>query len=164
MAAWPHGFVHIKLLGDLSATATALDGARHAARYLAKYVVKGLGPGGGASPQGRRAEALHRYEVAQGYQPRTVLLGGRTADEALDRAAAIMGREPTKLWYSVEAERWSGPAAVWASWDGVRRRDAGAPGAGLGGADLRRQGLPPLVTDRETLLRIGTLLSRQPLG
>ncbi len=75
-AAWAHGFVHIKLLGDLSATSTALDESRRVARYLAKYVTKGLGPGG-ASPEGSQSEALHRYEVAQGFQPRGLLLPGR---------------------------------------------------------------------------------------
>jgi hypothetical protein len=38
--AWPHGFVHIKLLGDLPYGSVALDQARLAARYLSKYVGK----------------------------------------------------------------------------------------------------------------------------
>ena len=36
--AWGHGFVHIKLLGDLPVGSGALDEARLAARYLSKYV------------------------------------------------------------------------------------------------------------------------------
>jgi hypothetical protein len=40
---WPHGFVHIKLLGDLPAASTALTESRVAARYLSKYVVKAFG-------------------------------------------------------------------------------------------------------------------------
>jgi hypothetical protein len=40
--AWSHGFVHIKLLGQLPAGSTARDEARVAARYLSKYVRKGL--------------------------------------------------------------------------------------------------------------------------
>ena len=59
--AWPHGFVHIKLLGDLPYGAAALDQARLAARYLSKYVGKSFAEQG---------QGLHRYEVAQGFPPR----------------------------------------------------------------------------------------------
>ena len=40
--AWPHGFIHITLLGDLPVGSGTLGEARLAARYLAKYVGKDL--------------------------------------------------------------------------------------------------------------------------
>src|SRR5205823_1886206 len=57
--AWGHGFVHIKLLGDLPVGSGTLGEARLSARYLSKYVGKALGTD-------QRA-GLHRYEVAQGF-------------------------------------------------------------------------------------------------
>jgi hypothetical protein len=106
--AWGHGFVHIKLLGDLPAGATSLAEARAAARYLAKYVGKDLGASLGG---------LHRYEVAQGFQPIRVAVRGRTAREALDLAARRMGRQPARVWQSWDMENWNRPPAVWAQWD-----------------------------------------------
>jgi hypothetical protein len=104
---WGHGFVHIKLLGDLPVGSTALDESRLAARYLSKYVSKTLD---GAAP------GLHRYEVGQGFQPRTVLIEGRTAGEVLDAASGAFESEPTRLWRSRDEDEWHGPPAVWASW------------------------------------------------
>lgn len=106
--AWGRGFVHIKLLGDLPVGSTTLDEARQAARYLSKYVGKAFDE--------RRVPGLHRYEVAQGFQPDRVRLYGRTADEALTVASRQMGTEPTYQWSSTEALDWKGPPAVWASW------------------------------------------------
>ena len=105
--AWGRGHVHIKLLGDMSATSGPITEARVAARYLAKYLTK----------EARASDGLHRYEVAQGFQPEARIIRGRWAGEALDRACAVMGSEPTTVWYSWEHAEWHGPAAVWASWD-----------------------------------------------
>ena len=107
-AAWGHGFVHIKLLGDLPTGSGTLGEARLAARYLAKYVGKDLGEG--------EASGLHRYEVAQGFQPRSLSLDGQTADEVLGWAEAVMDRPAAYLWRSRDEEGWAGPPAVWASW------------------------------------------------
>jgi hypothetical protein len=107
--AWGHGFVHIKLLGDLPTGSGTLGEARLAARYLAKYVGKDLGAG--------EAAGLHRYEVAQGFQPRAVTLDGTTADECLGWAETVMDRPPAYLWRSRDRDGWEGPPAVWASWD-----------------------------------------------
>jgi hypothetical protein len=106
--AWGHGFVHIKLLGDLPAGASSLAEARAAARYLAKYVGKELGASTGG---------LHRYEVAQGFQPQRVRVRGRTAWEALDLASERMGGPPARLWESSSMAEWNRPPAVWAQWD-----------------------------------------------
>lgn len=107
--AWGHGFVHIKLLGDLPTGSGTLGEARLASRYLSKYVGKDLGLG--------EVAGLHRYEVAQGFQPRTVSLDGSTADEVLGWAETVMDGPPAYLWRSREQEGWEGPPAVWASWD-----------------------------------------------
>ena len=106
-AAWGHGFVHIKLLGDVPAGSGSLGEARLAARYLAKYVSKAPGAGSG----------LHRYEVAQGFQPRRELIEAPTASAALDLASARLQAEPTRVWWSRDEAEWHGPPAVWASWD-----------------------------------------------
>ena len=108
VASWPHGFVHIKLLGHLPAGSSSLSEARLAAWYLAKYVGKGLGPSLGG---------LHRYDVAQGFQPKRVTVRGATAREALDRAAMRMGRPPAREWHSSSVEDWARPPAVWAQWN-----------------------------------------------
>ncbi len=60
-SAWGRGFVHVKLLGDLPVGSTKVDEARQAARYLSKYVGKAFDE--------RRVPGLHRYDVAQGFQP-----------------------------------------------------------------------------------------------
>jgi hypothetical protein len=105
--AWGHGFVHIKLLGDLPAGSGSWGEARLAAGYLAKYLGKAVAGG----PAG-----LHRYEVAQGFQPGRLRLYGLTVDDALAQASEIMGSEPERVWTSSEDSAWAGPPAVWASW------------------------------------------------
>jgi hypothetical protein len=107
-SAWGHGFVHIKLLGDLPVGSGTLGEARKAAGYLSKYVGKDLGAG--------EAAGLHRYEVGQGFQPKGVPIEGTTADEVLGWAAIVMSEAPAHVWRSREQEGWAGPAAVWASW------------------------------------------------
>lgn len=107
--AWGQGFVHIKLLGDLPVGSGTLGEARLAARYLAKYVGKDLASGG--QPSG-----LHRYEVAQWFQPRAVPITGTSAAEVIDWAGTYMGAAPDRVWRSSDEERWDGPPAVWASW------------------------------------------------
>ena len=105
--AWGLGFVHIKLLGDLSSGAGDLSESRMA-RYLAKYVTK--------TAQNSSSSGLHRYEVAEGFQPRKVSFTGRTGDQALAAASAAMAGEPERVWWSADDEAWVGPPAVWASW------------------------------------------------
>lgn len=107
-AAWGRGFVHIKFLGDLPVGSTALSEARVASRYLAKYVGKDFG--------GRRTERLHRYDLAQGFQPHAVPISGRSVEDVLAQASMQMGAQPERVWQSREAEQWDGPPAVWARW------------------------------------------------
>lgn len=103
--AWARGHVHIKLLGDLPVGSGTLGEARLAARYLAKYLAACGQPLG-----------LHRYEVAQGFQPRMVSISGASADEVLSWAETYMGAIPERVWRSRDEEGWDGPPAVWASW------------------------------------------------
>lgn len=108
--AWPHGFVHIKLLGDLPVGSGAIAEARLAAGYLSKYVGKDF--------DASRMPGLHRYEVAQGFQPKIVAVWGRTYEEAIDRACVIMRDEPETFWWSDSQPDWQGPPAVWMQWRG----------------------------------------------
>jgi hypothetical protein len=108
--AWRRGFVHIKLLGDLPVGSGSLEEARRAAGYLSKYVGKAFDE--------NRVPGLHRYEVAQGFQPAIDYVRGRTADEALNAACGLFdGRRPQLVWWSQESD-WPRPPSVWASWRG----------------------------------------------
>ncbi len=109
--AWGRGFVHIKLLGDLPAGSGPLEEARMAARYLSKYVGKSF-------DEESRVPGLHRYEVAQGFQPSVTQVYGRTVDSAIDAACEVMGARPEYVWNSDQVEGWEGPPAVWVSWRG----------------------------------------------
>jgi hypothetical protein len=107
-ASWGRGFVHIKLLGDLPVGSTALDEARLAARYISPYVSRSLDE--------KHLAGLHRYEVAQGFQPQSIEVYGPTAAAAIANASKLMGREPAHIWLSSDMEGWSGPPACWAAW------------------------------------------------
>nr|WP_270886529.1 hypothetical protein [Pedococcus sp. 5OH_020] len=113
--AWGHGFVHIKLLGDLPAGSGSFAEARKAAGYLSKYVAKSFDDDrdGVLRPAG-----LHRFDVAQGFTPRTILIRGATRAEVLEHAAGAMGGPPDVFWSSAEVEGWQGAAAVWVQWRG----------------------------------------------
>ena len=106
--AWGQGFVHIKLIGDLPVGSAALEEARVAARYLAKYAGKAFDVA--------RLKGLHRYEVAQGFQPQAERLFGRRLDDVIDKASERMGRAPSVRWTSADAPRWRSPPAVWLAW------------------------------------------------
>lgn len=110
VGAWPHGFVHIKLIGDLPTGATQLSEARVAGGYLAKYVGKTF------DQERDRLQGLHRYDVAQGFQPRHVRLDGTSAANVLSRASDVFGSPPSSRWNSDEAAEWIGPPAIWAQW------------------------------------------------
>ena len=109
VSAWGHGFVHIKLLGDLPVGTGPIGEARRAAGYLAKYVGKGF--------EDVPVPGLHRYEVAQGFEPQSVQLRGKSLDEVMGQACEAMGGPPVYVWQSQIADGWLGPPAVWASWD-----------------------------------------------
>lgn len=104
--SWGQGFVHIKLLGDLPVGSGTLDQSRLAARYLAKYVTKDVN---------QNLAGLHRYEVAQGFQPRRVAFTATTGAEALSMLSTEMAKPPDYVWWSAGEEEWQGAPAVWAS-------------------------------------------------
>jgi hypothetical protein len=106
---WARGYVHIKLLGDLPVGSGVVGEARLAARYLCKYVGKGF-------DDERRSAGLHRYEVAQGFQPERVTFKGRTNEDVIEQASERMGSAPEIVWNSSEAEGWRGPPACWVAW------------------------------------------------
>ena len=106
--AWGRGFVHITLLGDLPVGSGTLGEARAAARYVSKYVGKDLGTSG--------ASGRHRYDLAQGFQPRSITLDGSSPDEVLGWAESVMGAAAHHVWHSREEKDWAGPPAVFAEW------------------------------------------------
>jgi hypothetical protein len=106
---WGHGFVHIKLLDGLPVGSGERAEARLAARYLAGYAGRDLG-------DERRLAGLHRYEVAQGFQPEKILVYGVAAEDVIQRASGLMGAAPERVWFSSSLEVWHGPPACWAQW------------------------------------------------
>ncbi len=108
--AWGHGFVHIKLLDGLPVGSGSLGEARLAARYLARYV-------GREVEDERRLAGLHRYEVAQGFQPAKVECYGKSAGDVIERASGFMRSAPERVWLSSSVEGWRGPPACWAQWN-----------------------------------------------
>ena len=108
--AWGYGYVHIKLLDGLPVGSGSLDEARLAARYLARYV-------GRDTEDERRLAGLHRYEVAQGFQPAKIECYGETAEDVIERASRHMGSAPERIWLSSSVEGWRGPPACWAQWN-----------------------------------------------
>ncbi|WP_344784715.1 rolling circle replication-associated protein [Microbacterium kribbense] len=109
-AAWPYGFISIKLLGNLPVGSTSLSEARIAGGYLAKYVAKSF-----ADPVARDLGS-HRYDVAEGFQPERVGFHGASRGDVLAQASAFMAGTPGVVWDSSESEDWPGPPTVWAQW------------------------------------------------
>jgi len=105
---WDRGRTHIKLIGDLPVGSGALEEARLAATYLAKYVAKNV--------TDERVPRLHRYEVAQGFQPEAIYLTGDSEAEVLAQACEIMGGQPSRSWNSSQVENWKAPPAYWHAW------------------------------------------------
>lgn len=110
-----HGWVHIKLLGDLPVGSGKLAEARAAAGYLSKYVSKSFTDD---EPGKERPRGLHRFDVAQGFTPATTRLWGATADNVIWQASRLMGGPPESRWSSDEVEGWQAPPAVWVQWAG----------------------------------------------
>jgi hypothetical protein len=107
---WGRGITHIKLIGDLPVGSGALEEARRAAGYLAKYVSKNIAD--------ERIPRLHRYEVAQGFQPVKVPLSGESEPAVIAQASERMGGVPVRVWRSAEQEGWRGAPAYWCAWAG----------------------------------------------
>lgn len=110
--AWGHGFVSIKLIGDLPVGSGPVEEARRAAGYLSKYVAKDF------ADDPTRDLGRHRYDVAEGFQPERFPVYGRSAAEALGQAAAFFGGPPAFQWSSADSPDWGGLPAVSATWRG----------------------------------------------
>jgi len=109
--AWGHGFVHIKLLGDLPVGSGALEESRKAAGYLSKYVGKAFSDS--------RVPGRNRYDVAQGFQPTFTQVWGTSRADAIRAASLQMGgRAPSYVWVSDHVDGWAAPPAVWVQWPG----------------------------------------------
>ena len=108
-AAWPHGFVHIKVFGDLPVGAGSLGEARKAAGYLSKYVAKSF-------EDAQRIETLHRYDLAQGFAPVVERITGTSPDAVIDAASERLGHQPVLRWSSRDVLDWQGGPAIWAQW------------------------------------------------
>ena len=105
---WGRGHVGIKLISDLPVGSTSWDESRRAAGYLSKYVAKAFD-----DPVFGR----HRYDLAQGFQPPVHRLEGRSSDDVLAQACALMGgRLPVVRWSSADKPGWQAPPAVWFAW------------------------------------------------
>lgn len=104
---WGRGIVHIKRHQNLPVGATDVDEARMAAGYLAKYIGKGF------EEDAVRAPGRHRYEVAQGFQPRMVPVAGGSLESALCKAEHVVGRPRRRIWRSADERNWTAPPAVW---------------------------------------------------
>jgi len=107
-SVWARGRTHIKLIGDLPVGSGALEEARRAAGYLAKYVAKNVAD--------ERVPRLHRYEVAQGFQPERIPLKGISEAEVIAQACEIMGGQPSVSWNSAQVEGWKAPPSYWHAW------------------------------------------------
>lgn len=108
-SAWRgRGFVHIKLLGDLPARSSGAAEARVAAKYASKYVAKDV----------EALDGLHRYEVAEGFQPERFSLGAKSDDGAHDLLVRdwFWGEEPEVSWRSADKAEHSGPPMLWFQW------------------------------------------------
>lgn len=107
--AWGRGFVSIKLIGHLGMGAGRIGEARKAAGYISKYVAKSFG-------DDDRPAGLHRYDLAQGFQPAATRVTGRTADDVFAQASDLLGAEPAYRWSSSQVPDWRGGLAIWGQW------------------------------------------------
>ena len=108
-SAWPHGFVHIKLLGDLPVGTGPLGESRKAAGYLSKYVAKSF-------LDTKRIDGLHRYDIAQGFTPQVERITGTSPYALIALASDRFGAWPTYEWSPADEPNWRGGIAFWAQW------------------------------------------------
>ncbi|GGN03818.1 hypothetical protein GCM10009721_34000 [Terrabacter tumescens] len=114
-AAWGRGHVHIKLKSArLPAGAGSLAQARANAGYLSKYVSKTFEAED--DPAKERPRGLHRFDVAQGFTPKTTRIWATSRAELIEFASGAMGGAPERMWFSADEEEWEGPPSLWLQW------------------------------------------------
>ena len=106
--AWHHGFVEIRRLAADLQHASDLARARIAAAYLGKYVSKSFD----------RNAGLHRYDVAQGFQPRRLRFFAESMEVALQFCVELQGGVLPRFSLSDDWDGWAGPPTVWMLWAG----------------------------------------------
>ena len=126
--AWGHGFVHIKLLGDLPAGSGSLAESRRAAGYLSKYVAKSFDDDrdGVLRPKG-----LHRFDVAQGSRRARPVIRGATRAEVFEHASGAMGGAPDVFWSSLGGRGLAGTAGRVGAVARLSRGAVGCVGGGV---------------------------------
>jgi len=104
--AWGRGFVEIRRINADLKYASSLAKSRVAAAYLGKYVAKAFEVSSG----------LHRYEVAQGFQPKVWRFFALTMEDALRLCVELRSGDAPRLSSSHEWEGWQGPPTLWMQW------------------------------------------------
>jgi hypothetical protein len=106
--SWPWGFVDIRRFEIEFGHASELARARIAGAYLAKYVSKAFG---------RPEFGRHRYEVAEGFQPRVLRFWARSYQDAIDFSIVLREGLIPRVSQSSNWKGWEGPPTVWMQWD-----------------------------------------------
>lgn len=98
-STWGHCNISNKRHSELPVGATPLHEARRAAGYLSEYISRSFN-----ADETSRAMRLHRYDVAQGFQPPVVQFrdpsSGQVVDQAVERMEGLL---PARSWM----RRWS---------------------------------------------------------
>jgi len=114
--AWGRGWVHIKLKSArLPAGSKPLAQARANAGYLSKYVSKTF-EADEQDPAKARLRGLHRFDVAQGFTPKTTRIWASSRAQLIEYASGAMGGAPERTWFSSDEEEWEGPPSLWLQW------------------------------------------------
>lgn len=109
--AWGHGWVDARRLRVKPGSGERAKEQR-AAHYLSKYVGKAFGEAAGTAGCG-----WHRYEVGQGFQPRSTGLVFASESEARSWLIAQEGGElPGYEWTSEDIDGWAGPPTRGLRW------------------------------------------------
>lgn len=106
---WGRGIVDIRSRGPQRLGDGPVAESRTAARYVAKYVSKAADEG--------RIPGLHRFEVAQHFRPKEVILRATNEPEALRQACRVMGGVPATHWRPNEERDGTGSIVAWMAWD-----------------------------------------------
>lgn len=111
---WPHGFIDIRRI-RVSPAEGPRARQQKAASYLSKYVGKLFASA--QSTSGGGACGRHRYEVGQGFQPRsTGIVCASEAEAFAWLSAQEGGAAPRFQWSSDDIDGWMGPPTRGVRW------------------------------------------------